>query len=169
MSSSDDPTGQPAGESAEQPAVQPAEQPTVSLHTGALPSLDTQELGVREALRKGDWPRAGALLREFSAPQVERFLDRTDPKGAPVVFRLLDKDVAVEVFAAIEPRQQRDLIEGLQDDDVQELFGQLQAPGQARLLDEMPAEVAQQLLASLPGSQRASAGTVLGYPAGSVG
>ncbi|WBL19063.1 magnesium transporter [Citricoccus sp. NR2] len=161
MSSGDDPTVQPAGE--------PAEQPTVSLHTGALPSLDSQELGVREALRKGDWSRAGALLREFSAPHVERFLDRTDPKDVPVVFRLLDKDVAVDVFAAIEPRQQRDLIEGLQDDDVQELFGQLQASGQARLLDEMPAEVAQQLLASLPGSQRDSAGTVLGYPAGSVG
>lgn len=136
--------------------------------TGAIP-LDVHDEAIREALRAENLREAGQLLRVLSPTQVERFLDRTDPKDVPVAFRLLDKDVAVEVFASIEPRQQWDLVKGLQDDHVQEMFSQLQASSQARLVDEMPAEVAQQLLTSLPGSQRENAGKVLGYPAGSVG
>ncbi|NUL48165.1 magnesium transporter [Cellulosimicrobium funkei] len=128
-----------------------------------------QEPQIRSDLRRGDLEAARDGLRRLSPAKAGRFLGRTEPGGLAVVFRLLEKGVAVEVFASLEPRQQSQLISGLQDEDVQSMFAQLQASGQARLLDEVPAEVAQRLLGTLGSDQRAAAGRVLGYPPGSVG
>ncbi|MGM7669530.1 magnesium transporter [Microbacterium sp. A93] len=127
------------------------------------------EAEIRGDLRQGDLEAARDGLRELSPAKAGRLLGRTEPSGLAVVFRLLEKNAAVEVFAALEPRQQSQLINGLQDEDVQDMFGQLQASGQARLLDEVPAEVAQRLLGTLGHAQREAAGRVLGYPPGSVG
>lgn len=128
--------------------------------------LDAQ---IRVDLRQDDLEAARRGLRQLTPSQAGRFLGRTEPGGQAVVFRLLERSTAVDVFAALEPRQQSQLVNGLQDEDVQVIFAQLQASGQARLLDEVPAEVAQRLLGTLGHEQREAAGRILGYPAGSVG
>lgn len=120
-------------------------------------------------LRRGDVEAATGRLRRMSPAQVRRVLGRSGAGDVAVIFRLLEKNVAVAVFASLEPRQQSQLITALQDEDVQVMFAHLQASGQARLLDEVPAEVAQRLLGTLNSGQREDAGRVLGYPPGSVG
>src|SRR5690625_6788652 len=69
----------------------------------------------------------------------------------------------------METYLQSDLLMGLSDEHTHELFSQLQSATQARLLDEVPAEVAQALLASLGDAERDAAGEILGYPEHSVG
>src|SRR5690625_230581 len=122
-----------------------------------------------DLLRAKEYAVAAELLRDMRTAVVERFLDRTPPGLMPVAFRLLDKDVAVEIFGNMEPSLQSDLVEGLADEHTHELFSQLQSATQARLLDEVPAEVAQALLASLGDAERDAAGEILGYPEDSVG
>jgi len=122
-----------------------------------------------DLLRAKEYAVAAELLRDMRTAVVERFLDRTPPGLMPVAFRLLDKDVAVEIFGNMEPSLQSDLVEGLADEHTHELFSQLQSATQARLLDEVPAEVAQALLASLGDAERDAAGEILGYPEHSVG
>lgn len=128
-----------------------------------------QEEEVWDLLRAKEYAPAAELLRDMRGATVERLLDRTPPSLMPVAFRLLDKDVAVEVFGNMEPSLQSDLIDGLADEHTQDLFSQLQSSTQARLVDEVPAEVAQRLLASLGEPQRNAAGKILGYPEDSVG
>ena len=128
-----------------------------------------QEEEVWDLLRAKEYATAAELLRDMRGATVERLLDRTPPSLMPVAFRLLDKDVAVEVFGNMEPSLQWDLIDGLADEHTQDLFSQLQSSTQARLVDEVPAEVAQRLLASLGETQRNAAGKILGYPEDSVG
>src|SRR5690606_35562072 len=91
------------------------------------------------------------------------------PAERAVSFRLLDKDRALAVFEALDPLHQQQLLEGLRDERVRELFGSLEADDQARLLDEVPAAVAARLQAGLPPEQRAATAALLGYPAGSAG
>jgi len=122
-----------------------------------------------DLLRAKEYAAAAEMLRGMRVAAVERFLDRTPPSLMPVAFRLLDKDVAVEVFGNMEPSFQSDLIDGLADEHDQDLFSQLQSATQARLLDEVPAEVAQRLLASLGPAERDAAAQILGYPEDSVG
>src|SRR5690625_2727650 len=122
-----------------------------------------------DLLRAKEYPSAAELLRGMRTAAVERLLDRTPPSLMPVAFRLLDKDVAVEIFGNMEPSLQSDLIDGLADEHTLDLFSQLGSATQARLLDEVPAEVAQRLLASLGPAERDAAAEVLGYPEDSVG
>ena len=122
-----------------------------------------------DLLRDKEYAAAADILRSMRVASVERLLDRTPPGLMPVAFRLLDKDVAVEVFGNMEPSLQSDLIDGLADEHTRDLFSQLQSSTQARLVDEVPAEVAQRLLASLGQAERAVAAKVLGYPEDSVG
>ncbi|WP_159554551.1 magnesium transporter [Citricoccus sp. K5] len=130
------------------------------------PGPETQISG---DLRRGDVEAATDRLRRMPPAQVRSVLGRSGPGDVAVIFRLLEKNVAVEVFTSLEPRQQSQLIRALQDEDVQIMFAHLQASGQARLLDEVPAEVAQRLLGTLNSGQREDAGRILGYPPGSVG
>src|SRR5690625_3923044 len=122
-----------------------------------------------DLLRAKEYAVAAELLRNTRTAVVERVLDRTPPSLMPLAFRLLDKDVAVEVFSNMEPMLQSDLIDGLADEHTQDLFSQLESSTQARLLDEVPAEVAQRLLASLGEHERNVAARILGYPDDSVG
>lgn len=92
-----------------------------------------QEVALRSALRQERLADAGRLLRQISPVEVERVLDRSDPHQVPIVFRLMDQELAVRVFAALDPRQQSQLIRGLRDGNLQQMFGQLHASSQARL------------------------------------
>lgn len=86
-----------------------------------------QEEEVWDLLRAKEYATAAELLRDMRGATVERLLDRTPPSLMPVAFRLLDKDVAVEVFGNMEPSLQWDLIDGLADEHTQDLFSQLQS------------------------------------------
>ena len=104
--------------------------------------VESVEDRIREHLRRDDLDSAVELLRALSPGDALDLLDRSEPRMVPVLFRLLDKSTAVHVFAAMETGQQSDLVRKLQDGQVQDLFAELRVSGQARLLDEMPANVA---------------------------
>jgi magnesium transporter len=76
---------------------------------------------------------------------------------------------ALAVFEAFDPLHQQQLLDALGDDSVHELFNGLDASDRARLLDEMPAKVANRLLTRLPQEARANTNLLLGYPEESVG
>jgi magnesium transporter len=84
-------------------------------------------------------------------------------------FRLLDKDTAAAVFDALEPWQQRELLDGLRSPRVVELLEEMQPDDRVRLLDEMPAAVARRLLAGLSGRERELTDLLLDYPPESAG
>lgn len=131
--------------------------------------VESVEDRIREHLRRDDLDSAVELLRALSPGDALDLLDRSEPRMAPMLFRLLDKTTAVQVFAAMETGQQSDLVRKLQDGQVQDLFAELRVSGQARLLDEMPANVARKMLAGLDAEASGKAGRLLGYPADSVG
>ena len=95
-----------------------------------------------------------AWLDENGTLDITDELVRLPPKERAVMFRLLDKDRALAVFEALDPVHQQELLEGLRDGRVRELFGGLEADDRARLLDEVPAAVATRLQAGLSMEQR---------------
>ena len=67
------------------------------------------------------------------------------------------------------PSLQADLVAGLQEKDVAEVFAAMSPDDRVALLDELPAAVANRLILGLDEKERALTGTVLGYPQGAVG
>ena len=93
--------------------------------------VESVEDRIREHLRRDDLDSAVELLRALSPGDALDLLDRSEPRMAPMLFRLLDKTTAVHVFAAMETGQQSDLVRKLQDGQVQDLFAELRVSGQA--------------------------------------
>ncbi|QNG21644.1 magnesium transporter [Rhodococcus triatomae] len=124
---------------------------------------------IEKALRGADLATLTAAVRALAPMQVVDVLERLDDKDRAVVYRLLPKDRAMEVFENLDPSLQRDLLGALQDDDVTALFADLDPDDRVELLDELPATVARRLMQGLPAHEREMTAGILGYPQGSIG
>ncbi len=104
-----------------------------------------------------------------STEQLLSLLKRLPMKTRAIVYRLLPKDRAAQVFELLSPGMQSDLIRGLQDAEVGAIFTDLEPDDRVWLLDELPAALAPRLLHGLSEKERQLTAEVLGYPKGSVG
>lgn len=130
-----------------------------------------EDLGdqVERALSGTDLPALSEILSPLSVPQVIEIVERLSVTDRAVVFRLLSKDRALEVFEGLDATLQGELVQGLKDDEVGRIFADLDPDDRVGLLDELPATVARRLLQGLPPEERALTAAVLGYPHGSIG
>jgi magnesium transporter len=108
-------------------------------------------------------------LADAGTLEIAEELARLSPPERAIPFRLLPKDRALEVFEALDPLHQQELLTGLRDTSVRQLVEDMDPDDRARLIDEMPAKVAQQVLAGLSSRERALTATLLGYPENSAG
>ncbi|MDO5700747.1 MAG: magnesium transporter [Bowdeniella nasicola] len=130
-----------------------------------------QELEDRltQDLSSGDVGKLSQLAAEASIPDLIGVVEHIPAKRAAVVFRLLAKDRALEVFEALDAGHQADLLDALRDEQVSSLFIDLDPDDRAALLDEVPATVADKLLRGLPRHERDLTAGLLGYPKGAIG
>ncbi|MBI1735398.1 MAG: magnesium transporter [Candidatus Rokubacteria bacterium] len=120
-------------------------------------------------VRAGDLAGLQRWLVAAGTLEVAEELVRLPPADRGVPFRLLSKDRALAVFEALDPVHQHEVLAALREGTARELFEQLDADDRARLLDEMPATLAQRLLTGLSPHERQLTATVLGYPEQSAG
>lgn len=133
------------------------------------PPSETQLKSLLRALDDLDLPALTALLRPLSAIQVVDVLERLDVHERAVLYRILPKGRALEVFEILPPSLQGDLVGALQDDAVAALFADMDPDDRVELLDELPATVAGRLMHGLPPDERELTAVVLGYPQRSIG
>lgn len=108
-------------------------------------------------------------LSKLPVPDVVLAFERVSSKERAVLYRLLAKGRALEVFELLDPTLQSDLLHGLQGPEVTRLFSELNPDDRAWLLDEAPAALATRLLRGLTEDERVQTAELLGYPNGSVG
>lgn len=109
------------------------------------------------------------MFAELGVAEVADELVRLDPIRQAVLFRLLPKDDAVEVFEQLEPSEQTALIDALRADEVTAVIEELDPDDRVRLLEEVPAVVAARLLAQLSPAEQQHTALLLGYSEGSAG
>ncbi len=109
------------------------------------------------------------LNEELAFQELSELLEQFPPTEQVVLFRLLEKDTALEIFELMEPAQQKDLLAAFTDAEVIELFSGIDPSDQVRLLGELPAKVAKELLRSIPQDVRESAAILMGFRPGTVG
>jgi magnesium transporter len=119
------------------------------------------EAGDVDALH--DWLGATGFL------DIAEELSRLPPDNKGLVVRLLPRDRALQVFEALDPADQQQVLEGLRAERVRHLVEEMDPDDRARLLDEMPAKVAHRLLSQLSPHERQLTSVLLGYPPESAG
>ena len=133
--------------------------------------VDQYELGnqIARYLSENDLKSLGHAMEDLSVDEIVTQLERLSAKQRAVVYRLLHKDEAMEVFESLDPTIQGELVRWLRDAEVAEIFESLDPDDRVSLLDELPATVAPKLLLGLSSRERQLTSVVLGYPQNSVG
>lgn len=124
---------------------------------------------IEQNLTHRDLAAASVTLTPVSTRQLVQVLERLSPRQCAIVYRLLPKQQALEVFESLSPELQGELVHGLQDAEVAALFAEMDPDDRVWLLDELPASVAPRLLRGLPQRERELTAAVLGYPQDSIG
>lgn len=86
-----------------------------------------------------------------------------------LVFRLLPKELAADVFEYLEFDTQTNLIHSLSKENFAEILNEMSPDDRTALFEEMPPNVVKQLLTYLSPSERKIAQQLLGYPENSIG
>ena len=84
-------------------------------------------------------------------------------------FRILHKDRAADVFAAIDPEQQEVLITSFTDAELRRLLDEMFYDDTVDLIEEMPASVVQRIIANSTPEDRRVINELLRYPTDSAG
>ncbi len=122
-----------------------------------------------DLVESGRLTDASRILEDLTDPEVGRELARLDHAPRSDTFRLLPKDRALAVFEDLDAPLARDILSGLVDETTTTLIADLDPDDRARLLDELPAGLANRLLRGLDDDERAMTETLLGYPDDSAG
>jgi magnesium transporter len=86
-----------------------------------------------------------------------------------VVFRLLPRDEAANIFSYLPIERQQELLKAMAQDEVVNILNDMSDDDRTELLEELPANVTQQLLNLLSPEERQRASSLLGYAENSVG
>ena len=134
-----------------------------------LREFDDLVSAIEQALDGPDLPKLTAELAELNSPQIVGVIERLNEKDRAIVFRLLAKPIAIDVFEGLATSLQSEIVEALHSKEVADIFSNLDPDDRVSLLDELPAGVAQRLLRGLSIKERNLTSEVLGYPQGSIG
>ena len=135
--------------------------------------MNEHNLALEQTIVKLAEAKKYTSLRDFlatlnSADIAEAFGELSD-LTLPLVFRLLPKDLAAEVFVDMESEQQETLIRGFSDLELKALVEELYVDDAVDLVEEMPANVVSRILAQADPDIRKTINEILQYPEDSAG
>ncbi len=110
------------------------------------------------------------VLAEMNEVDIAEFLDELEAEQQAVVFRLLPKDMAAEVFTYLEDSEdQEKLIGALSDKELREVLDELYLDDTVDIIEDMPANVVSRILRNADASTRSQINQLLNYPKDSAG
>lgn len=111
-----------------------------------------------------------SLLNELPEQDISDYLEeQDDDELKATLFRLLHKDLAVDVFEHLEFEEQEILLNNLKHERVVEILEEMEPDDRTVLFEEMPAGVVKKYISHLSPEERQVATKLLGYPDDSVG
>lgn len=96
-------------------------------------------------------------------------MEELDKKQRMLVFRLLSKEEAAEVFTDMNSDMREKLLEALTDSELKEIMDEMYVDDTVDVLEEMPANVVDRLLMATDEETRKQINTLLQYPEDSAG
>ena len=109
------------------------------------------------------------ILEDLNEVDIAEILDELDLHNTLLIFRMLPKDLAVEVFAHFEVENQGEIIEAITDKEVKNIVEELFFDDMIDLIEEMPANIVSKVLKHATAEERKLINQFLKYPPDSAG
>ena len=109
-------------------------------------------------------------LGEMNEVDIAEFLGELDPEKLVLVFRLLPKELAAEVFTYLEDSDDQErLLSVLSDNELREVLDELYLDDAVDIIEDMPANLVSRILRNTNAATRSQINQLLNYPKDSAG
>ena len=122
-----------------------------------------------ELLERHDFKKLKEELESMHPVDIVDAFEELDRKQQTLVFRLLAKEEAAEVFTGMNSDMREDLINALSDSELEEVMDEMYVDDTVDVLEEMPANVVDRLLMVTDEDTRQKINVLLQYPEDSAG
>ena len=122
-----------------------------------------------ELLHNKKWQELKNILDEMNEQDIAELFMELDERDLTLIYRLLNKELAAEVFVNMEPEYQEMLIRAFSDTELREVLDELYVDDAVDLIEEMPATLVKRILRHTDPDTRKSINEILRYPEDSAG
>lgn len=109
------------------------------------------------------------VLNEMESADIAAMFEELPESKMTLLFRLLSKETAAEVFVELESDTQEVLITSFSDSELKEVLEELYVDDAVDIIEEMPANVVKRILLHSNSEMRQSINLILQYPKDSAG
>ena len=124
---------------------------------------------VEDLVERKRWPALRDMLCLLEPADISSILSELPEDRLPLLYRLLPKELAAEVFVEMEPEEQELLIKTFSDTELREVLEELYVDDTVDIIEEMPASVVKRILQHADPETRRSVNEILKYPEDSAG
>ena len=124
---------------------------------------------VEELLEKREFKELKELLETMHPVDIVEILEDIEQRQMILIFRLLAKEEAAEVFTDMNSDMREYLINALTDSELEEVMDEMYLDDSVDVLEEMPANVVDRLLSVTDEETRQKINALLQYPEDSAG
>lgn len=122
-----------------------------------------------ELLDRRDMKQLQRRMEEMKEFDVAEFLTELDASRMPMVFRLLSKETAAEVFANFEAPEQEEIINSITDSELAGIMEEMYVDDAVDMMEELPANVVKRAMRTATPATRNLINQYLRYPDNSAG
>jgi len=125
---------------------------------------------IQELINSHDWKSLKEVLpglEPVDTSDLIRSVSSTEDRV--IIFRLLPRDLAADVFSEMDWDLQEDILSGMNNTQIRQILTELEPDDRTRFFEECPSEVTRKLIEFLPVDERKKTLELLGYPEYSVG
>ncbi len=109
------------------------------------------------------------VLQEWPPADIAELIVELDESERVLIFRLLNRELAADVFEYLDVDTQLELIKSMGKEETAAILNEMDPDDRTALFEEIPAQALQQLLSLLSAEEKKIATTLLGYPENSIG
>lgn len=130
---------------------------------------ERQNEELTELLDRRDMKRLQQRLEDMQEFDVAEFLSEIGDNRMPMVFRLLSKETAAEVFANFDAPEQEQVINSITDSELSGILEELYVDDAVDMMEELPANVVKRVMRTATPETRKLINQYLYYPENSAG
>ena len=124
---------------------------------------------VIELLEQKKYHELKSMLADMNEADIASVLMELPQETLPLVYRILPKELAADVFVNMESDAQEFLIKAFSDTELREVLDELYVDDAVDIIEEMPANVVKRILMHTDPDVRKSINEILKYPEDSAG
>lgn len=124
---------------------------------------------ILKLIQEGNKVEARNELLKYNVVDIAEFFDTIHGNNLIILFRILPKDIAAEVFSYMNPDGQKYIVEIMSDKEIEGMLPNIFMDDIVDFIEEMPANVVKKVLKNTTPDRRKLINRLLSYPEFSAG